>query len=323
MKNFSSILLSLSRKSCFTAMATPKKLKVAVLGPSGQCGQSVVNELLSRNHDVVGLSRNPPKTWTSTTNTGSYTAESVDVFDDSSLARAFSKGYDAIVCSYAPPLGDFSKLYQLGVEGHAKIKTALLASDHKGPFVVIGGAGSLHCADRRQLVDQPDFAFGWWYTWPSQHVEYMRVRASDHGASFFSRFIGGFAWARQTVEKTGLLSTVLRPFARLYLRWAKKFLTSNETISLITQSRIALRLWQGVTEKPWTFLSPPGQLRDKGVRTGQYRVYVDTAEDPAVEATERGIYNEDMAVAIVDEVEKNQLNWKHWTCTGPIDLGRW
>jgi hypothetical protein len=27
-----------------------------------------------------------------------------------------------------------------------------------------------------------------------------------------------------------------------------------------------------------------------------------------------------MAVAIVDEVENNKLNHKHWTCTGPVGL---
>ncbi|KXH68730.1 hypothetical protein CSAL01_05138 [Colletotrichum salicis] len=80
-------------------------------------------------------------------------------------------------------------------------------------------------------------------------------------------------------------------------------------------------MWNGVTEKSWSFLSPPGLLRDKGVRTGEYKLFIDTSEDPATEAAENGIYNEDMAVAIVDEVEDNKLAFKHWSCREA--LSRW
>lgn len=110
---------------------------------------------------------------------------------------------------------------------------------------------------------------------------------------------------------------------------------------LITGSRIALDMWLGVRDKKWSFLSPPGLLRDKGklpklrgvswfgaresnhelgIRTGEYKVYIDSKETPAEAAVDGGIYNEDMAVAIVDEVEKGELTYKHWSCTGPIDV---
>jgi len=38
---------------------------------------------------------------------------------------------------------------------------------------------------------------------------------------------------------------------------------------------------------------------------------------------DQGVYNEDMAVAIVDEVEANKLIHRHWTCVGPIGLKQW
>ena len=60
-----------------------------------------------------------------------------------------------------------------------------------------------------------------------------------------------------------------------------------------------------------------------GVRTGEYDLYIDTPDEPAYAGIEGGIYNEDMAVAIADEVEKKQLIHQHWTCTGQIDLGKW
>jgi putative NADH-flavin reductase len=66
--------------------------------------------------------------------------------------------------------------------------------------------------------------------------------------------------------------------------------------------------------------NPPDLL---GIRTGKYKIYVDDSAGSAVQGIDGGIYNEDMAVAIVDEVENNKLNHKHWTCTGPIGLKEW
>ncbi|KAI8224959.1 hypothetical protein K4K54_004909 [Colletotrichum sp. SAR 10_86] len=178
-------------------MSTTKRLRVAVLGPKGQCGSCVVDELLSRGHSVVGLSRNPPREWQTS---GDYKAESVDFNSINELSAALSRGYDAIVCA---------------------------------------------------------------------------------------------------------------------------FMTSHDAKGLITGSRVALHLWEGVTEKSWSFLSPPWLLRDKGIRTGKYEVYVDELDSPGYQAIYGGIYNEDMAVAIVDEVENNKLAYKHWSCVGPIGLGKW
>lgn len=58
------------------------------------------------------------------------------------------------------------------------------------------------------------------------------------------------------------------------------------------------------------------------MRTAKYEVFLDNLP-PDKDGEQQGIYNEDMAVAIVDEVENNKLNHQHWTCSGPINLGRW
>ena len=52
-------------------------------------------------------------------------------------------------------------------------------------------------------------------------------------------------------------------------------------------------------------------------------MHVDSPDDPAIVAVEKGIYNEDMAVAIVDEAENNRLTFLHWSCVGQIDLKEW
>ena len=59
-----------------------------------------------------------------------------------------------------------------------------------------------------------------------------------------------------------------------------------------------------------------------GTRTGKYEIFLDNLP-PTKDGEQQGIYNEDMAVAIVDEVENNNLNHKHWTCAGPLNLGKW
>jgi hypothetical protein len=48
------------------------------------------------------------------------------------------------------------------------------------------------------------------------------------------------------------------------LRIAKNTLTDPNALGLIMCSRVGLTMWEGVRDTPWSFLSPPWQLRDKG-----------------------------------------------------------
>nr|XP_036578626.1 nad-dependent epimerase dehydratase [Colletotrichum truncatum]KAF6785921.1 nad-dependent epimerase dehydratase [Colletotrichum truncatum] len=299
-------------------MAGKRSLKVAVLGPKGQCGSCVVDELLLQGHAVVGISRSPPKTWKNSEN---YSAVSADFNDINQLAKVMSAGYDSIVCAYGPPLDNIGAVYMECVETHCRIKSALLQSTHKGSFIIIGGAGSLHKKDGSSFADEHEFPYG--ACWPDKHLDYMYSRAKDHGSAFMARFIRQFKWARSNIENPGWFSWLFRPLALLTLRSIKKLMLKPETRGLILGSRVALHLWEGVTEKSWSFLSPPWLLRDKGIRTGKVEVFVDEPDKPAYQGIEAGVYNEDMAVAIVEEVEKNRLSFKHWTCTGPIGLKEW
>ncbi|KAJ5959264.1 uncharacterized protein N7479_006414 [Penicillium vulpinum] len=301
-----------------------KSLRVAVLGPKGQCGSCVVDELLSRGHSVVGISRTPPKTWPKS---GEYGGIPCDCSDIKGFSNVQSDGdFDAVVSAFGPPLVDLKSVYSVGVEGHGNIKMAILKSTFRGPFIIIGGAGSLFYKHGVQLCDDEDFAFKHWYAWPNVHLNYMSTRMFDHGQQALGRFIRLFKWARANRENPGWfswLSWLSRPFANWCLRSSKKNLTNPDTIGLILCSRVALTMWEGVKDRNWSFLSPPWQLRDKGIRTGKYEVHVDDSAGSAEQGIDNGIYNEDMAVAIVDEVENNKLNHKHWTCTGPIGLKEW
>lgn len=138
-----------------------KKLRVAVIGPKGQCGQQCVNELLLRGHQVVGISRLPPETWPSKPelhSEGKYSSLAIDISNTKGLSEAFSQNFDAIICAYGPPLADLNKVFESAVEAHGQIKIALLSSKHEGPFIFIGenlrtvrmelGADNLHRRSR-------------------------------------------------------------------------------------------------------------------------------------------------------------------------------
>lgn len=188
-------------------MASTKKLKVGVIGPKGQCGSCVVDELLSRGHHAVGISR-PPTNWKKSGPNGQFSGKysplAIDVTDHIKLDEVFSSsGFEAIVVAYGPNLSDLSKVYYTLVETQAKIKTALLNSMYEGPFIIIGGAGSLHAQSGVQLVDTKDFAFSWWMTWPDAHMDYMYQHGIDHGSWFIPIIIILFKWSRAAIEKTG------------------------------------------------------------------------------------------------------------------------
>ncbi|OJJ82476.1 uncharacterized protein ASPGLDRAFT_67929 [Aspergillus glaucus CBS 516.65] len=200
---------------------------------------------------------------------------------------------------------------------------AIVRSIYRGPVIIIGGAGSLHYKNGVQLCDDEGFAFKHWYTWPYVHMEYMATRMFDHGQMGFGYFIRLFKWAKSNRENPGWFSWLSRPWANLLLWKAKQILTNPDTVGLIFCSRVTLSMWEGVKDIQWSFLSPPWQLRDKGLRTGKYEVLVDDSAGSAEPAINNGIYNEDMAVAIVDEVENKKLTHKHWTCTGPVGLKEW
>lgn len=111
-------------------------MRVAVLGPKGHCGQCVVDELLSRGHSVVGISRSPPKTWPKV---GTFESIAVDFSDISLFSTILSEGrFDAVVSAFGPPLHDFKYVYRAGVEGHGNIKKAVLQSSYRGPLIIIG-----------------------------------------------------------------------------------------------------------------------------------------------------------------------------------------
>ena len=114
--------------------------RIALIGASGNVGTRILNELVSRNHQVTAIVRDPSKV----TARAGVTAARGDVADPAGLAGVL-KGHDAVV----------SSVRFLDSDPQALIG-AVRASGVKR-YLVVGGAASLLVAPCKRLLDQPDF----------------------------------------------------------------------------------------------------------------------------------------------------------------------
>jgi putative NADH-flavin reductase len=114
-------------------------MKVALIGATGKAGSRVLDELVSRGHQVTAIVRNPERVPQS----AGVTARGVDG-SQAALAAAI-RGHDAVVSS--------ARFVDLDPD---ILVPAVKASGVKR-YVVVGGAGSLLHPDGVQEVDQPGF----------------------------------------------------------------------------------------------------------------------------------------------------------------------
>lgn len=81
--------------------------------------------------------------------------------------------------------------------------------------------------------------------------------------------------------------------------------------------RIALLLFEHDNSYDWSFLSPP-LFMQPGKRTGRYQLCGE--ELPMRGTVPAGISVEDLAVAILDEIEKPKLTRQHWTVAAAVSF---
>jgi putative NADH-flavin reductase len=117
-------------------------MKVAVIGATGNIGSKIVIELLTRGHDVSGITRHPEQLQPNV----KFTARRGDV-NEAGLAELLA-GHDAVVSAVKFQTMDPNILIR------AVKKTAVKR------LLVVGGAGSLDVAPGVQLIDTPDFPEG-------------------------------------------------------------------------------------------------------------------------------------------------------------------
>ena len=129
-------------------------MKIALIGASGFVGSALLNELVSREHHVTAIVRNPEKI----KENDLVSALKADIRNEEELVNAV-KGSDVVVNSFTPGISS-TNLYEDYLNGNKTIQRAVRQSDVKRLFV-IGGAGSLYIAPGLQLVDSPDFPADW------------------------------------------------------------------------------------------------------------------------------------------------------------------
>jgi putative NADH-flavin reductase len=211
-------------------------MKLALIGATGFVGKAVLNEALTRGHEVTAIARDTTKVELSS---DKLTLVAADVYDADKLAEVL-KGNDAIVNTFNAGWAN-PNLYNDFIKGSEAIQQAAKTAGVKR-ILVVGGAGSLYAAPGLQLVDTPQFPAEW---------------------------------------KAGATA------ARDYLNTLRK-----------------------EEELDWTFLSPAINLHP-GERTGKFRL--GTEEPVFNEAGQAEISVEDMAVAIIDELENNQFIKRRFT----------
>lgn len=119
--------------------------KIAVVGASGKAGRNIVQEALSRGHEVTAIVRDAGKV--------SGTQAAVVEKDLFNLKSEDLKGYDVVVNAFGAPMGQ----EHLHVEAGNVLIDALKGTDVR--LIVVGGAGSLFADDSLtvRVVDTPGF----------------------------------------------------------------------------------------------------------------------------------------------------------------------
>ncbi|HWE42171.1 MAG TPA: NAD(P)-dependent oxidoreductase [Gemmatimonadaceae bacterium] len=127
-------------------------MKLVVFGATGNIGQRIVKEAVSRGHDVTGVVRDPeiqkspdPK---------AHLVKG-DATDAASVAKVV-KGADAIVSAISPRASSRGLPAPSLVDGARAVIAAATKAGVKR-VIFVGGAGSLEVAPGERLMDQPGF----------------------------------------------------------------------------------------------------------------------------------------------------------------------
>lgn len=120
--------------------------KVLLIGATGFVGSAILNELISRGHEVTALVRNADKL------AGKTGAKAVvgDVADEEAVTH-LAEGKDAVISAYNPGWMN-PDIARLITENYPKILSAAKKSG-VGRLLIVGGAGTLFCAPGLRVVD--------------------------------------------------------------------------------------------------------------------------------------------------------------------------
>lgn len=125
-------------------------MKLALVGATGYVGAAVLEEALSRGHDVVVLARDPAKLAARP----GLTVAKADAYDAAAVAAAVA-GCAAVISAFNPGWTD-PEIRAHFLAGSQAIDAGVRAGGVTR-LLVVGGAGSLYVAPGLQLIDTPQF----------------------------------------------------------------------------------------------------------------------------------------------------------------------
>ena len=128
-------------------------MTIALIGATGFVGSALLDELLSRGHEVRALQRDAARLGAR----AGLHARAVDVLTHADLANELA-GVDAVVSAFNAGWAN-PNLHDDFLRGSERIADAARRAGVR--LVAVGGAGSLYIAPGQQLVDSPAFPAEW------------------------------------------------------------------------------------------------------------------------------------------------------------------
>jgi len=125
-------------------------MKITLYGASGMIGSRILNELVSRGHNVIAVVRNPLRIARADVEVCAG-----NVLDPRSVTET-AQGSDAVVSAYAPPEDDTNALVDA-----TRILLSSLEHARVERFLMVGGSGNLEVAPGVPIVDTPKFPPEW------------------------------------------------------------------------------------------------------------------------------------------------------------------
>ena len=95
-------------------------MKIAIIGASGQTGAEIIKAALGRDHEIIGVARNPDNI---SSNDPRVTKRQGDAFDEQSIIDGIA-GADVVVTSIGKT-NLLDKRYMLNTDGHRNVVTAM------------------------------------------------------------------------------------------------------------------------------------------------------------------------------------------------------
>ncbi len=117
-------------------------MKIVLYGATGKSGSRLLQELVSRRHEVTAVARDASKLRAA----GKYEVKQDDLSDVRRTAETI-KGADAVISAYAPPADDTDALIGVTQRQVEAVRRAGV-----GRLLVVGGAGGLEVAPGVSLI---------------------------------------------------------------------------------------------------------------------------------------------------------------------------